>query len=103
MAVCTKREIETKIWEGVRCLSVPQEALLLLQLLDLLLILRLSNELIDVGEIPFGRDIKSSVLLANAITSSHVAMGSKCRAVKSHSLGHGSVIHGICYCPFLLG
>ena len=58
----------TKIKEPVRCLSVPKEALLLLQLLDLLLILGLGNELVDVGEVPFRGDIKSSILLANPIT-----------------------------------
>jgi hypothetical protein len=49
-------------------LSVSQEALLLLELLDLLLIRGLSDELVNVGEVAFCWDIKTSILLSDAIT-----------------------------------
>ena len=65
----TKREVKTKVWGGVRCLSVPQEALLLLQLLDLLLIGGLSNKLVDIVEVALCWDIETSILLSDAITS----------------------------------
>jgi hypothetical protein len=58
---------KTKVWEGVRCLSVPQEALLLLEFLDFLFIGGLSDKLVDVGEVAFSWDIESSILLSDAI------------------------------------
>lgn len=52
---------------GVRSLPVPQQALLLLQLLDLLLVGRLGDELVDVGEVPLGGDLEAGILLADAV------------------------------------
>lgn len=50
-------------------MSIPQEALLLLELLDLLLIGGLGNELVDIGEVPFSGDVESGVLFPNTISS----------------------------------
>jgi hypothetical protein len=48
-------------------LPVPQQALLLLQLLDLLLVGRLGDELVDIGEVPLGGDLEAGILLADAV------------------------------------
>lgn len=59
----------TKYEQYVRCLTVSEETLLLLELLDLLFVGRLSDELIDVEKIALCGNIKASILLPNAISS----------------------------------
>ena len=52
---------------NLRSLSIPQQALLLLELLDLILVGGLGDQLIDITERALRRYLEPSVLLANAI------------------------------------
>lgn len=52
---------------NLRSLTVTEQALLLLELLDLVLVCGLTNEMVDVTQRTLSRDLKSSVLLPNTI------------------------------------
>ena len=56
----------------LRCLSVAKQALLLLQLLDLVLIRSLRDEVVNVTQVAVGRDLKARVLLANTVTTAQL-------------------------------
>src|SRR5947207_9591482 len=53
--------------ENVRCLSIPQQAFLLLELLDLHIIERIGDEMVNVQEGALGWNLETSVLLADPI------------------------------------
>lgn len=78
----------------LRCLSVSQQSLLLLEFLNLLLIRRLGNQLVDVAQVPLGGDLEASILLANAIATSQIVVRSDGGAARSHLRG-GGVFHGL--------
>jgi len=59
---------KTKEGIAVRCLSIPQETLLLLQLFDFLLIAGKADQLVDILKIPLGRYLEPCVLLSDAIS-----------------------------------
>lgn len=67
----------------LRCLSVTQQALLLLQVLNLLLIRRLGNELINVAQIVVRRNIKTGVPLADPVPTAHLIVRANVRAPRS--------------------
>ena len=50
-------------------MTIPEQSLLLLQLLNLLVVGRLADELVDVTQRALSRDLKPSVLLADAISA----------------------------------
>lgn len=52
---------------NLRSLTVAEQTLLLLQLLDLILICGLADEVVDVTQRTLSRDLESSVLLSNTI------------------------------------
>jgi hypothetical protein len=77
---------------NLRCLSVSQQTFLLLELLNLLLIGRLRDELIDVGEVSLSRNIETSILLSETITpSGHFGMRSEGWAVWAHAFGNAMI------------
>ncbi len=53
----------------IRRLSIAEKTLLLLEFLDLVFFGRLGNQLVDVAQGPFRRNIKSSILLANTVAT----------------------------------
>jgi hypothetical protein len=47
-------------------LPVPEEAFLLLEFLDLVIVGALRNQLVDVLEAPIGRDVEAAILLSDS-------------------------------------
>ena len=80
--------------KNIRCLSVSEETLLLLEFLDLVFIGRLRNQLVDVTQGPFGRNLKSSVLLANTVaTKMHIRVRSIRGTSSWSSIHHFTRLH----------
>lgn len=62
MGGCPMRQLEY-----LRGLTVSEQTLLLLQLLDLFLVRRLTDQLVDIAQCSLSRDLEAGVLLPNAI------------------------------------
>jgi hypothetical protein len=76
--------------EYVRGLPVPEKSFLLLELFQLLVVAAAGDEVVDVVEVTFGRDLKPSVLLPDATVSAW-GIGPH-RRTGPHALGAWSCI-----------